>query len=279
MTPMNDRPAALHLLSLNVCGLPSPHLGPLAERAPLFCREIGESGFDVVNVQEVWWRRALDAIRAHLPSYPYVAWRRGVAGQPRGGLATFSRLPLGAVSYRSFRGVRPKVGGLTFRVKRSVNSRMQGVLVVELAGLGVVVANTHLSANKDGDWSAGNRYHGYQRAQLNVLHDVLRRARTADLTVASGDFNIASDGPLYPRIVDDGIWRDPFAGTDPVTYHREFLPAGSAPHRIDYVLVRGDTARFPVVDTGLVFAERLALPDGRRVFATDHVGLAVRIGL
>src|SRR5439155_6460318 len=138
MWPMNGEPAAIHVMSLNVCGLPSP-LASLKERAAHFCRHINESDIDVVNLQEVWGGRALAVIRAYLPSYPFVAWRRGVAGQPAGGLVTFSRLPVGAVSYTSFRGARPSAGGVLFRAKRAVNSLLPGALTVELAGLGTVV--------------------------------------------------------------------------------------------------------------------------------------------
>jgi exonuclease III len=265
-------------MSLNVCGLPSP-LASLPERAARFGRYIDESDIDVVNLQEVWTRRALEVVRGQLPSFPCVAWRRGVAGQPAGGLVTFSRRPVGAVTYRSFRGIRPTMGSLRFRVKRAVNSALQGVLSVELVGLGTVVANTHLTANKDGDWSAGNRYYAFQRAQLERMHAILRDTRTAgiELTVVCGDFNVSSTSPLYPLITDGAAWRDPFAASDPATYHAAFLRPGSSTHRIDYLLVSGDAERFPVVDHGLLFAEPLPLPDGRRLYLSDHVALAVRI--
>jgi endonuclease/exonuclease/phosphatase family metal-dependent hydrolase len=260
----------LHLASLNVCGLPSS-MPPVTERAPEFCRRLDATDLDVINFQEVWSPRALAAIRAGLPSFPHVAWRRGLAGQPSGGLATFSRRPFGAVRYRSFRGAMPDRGGPRFRAKRAVNSLLQGVLTVALDGL--VVANTHLTANKDGDWSGGNRYHGFQRGQLAVLHRVLRRAR---VTVVTGDFNIASSAPLYPRIVDGGAWHDPFADADPVTYHADFLPPGFPAHRIDYVLVDPDV---PVLDTGVMFTEPVTLPDGRRTFLSDHLALTARLAL
>jgi endonuclease/exonuclease/phosphatase family metal-dependent hydrolase len=249
----------IRVATLNVCGLPSP-LRPLAERAPYFCRQLDESGLDVLAFQEVWSARALARLRTHLPSFPSVAWRRGLAGQPAGGLALFARRPLGAVSYHSFRGARPSAGSVRFRAKRAVNSMLQGVLAAELDGF--VVANTHLTANKDGDWSAGSRYHDFQRAQLDRLHGVLRRYRA---TVVCGDFNIASGSPLYPLIVDGGAWQDPFAATDPVTYHTEFLPPGYPGHRIDYLLVRGGTATEPRV----LFDQ----PDAGRFYLSDHVAL------
>jgi exonuclease III len=277
---MGDEPASIHLASLNVCGLPSP-LPSLAERAAVFCPLIDESDIDVVNLQEVWTRRTLAAIRAGLRSFPFVAWHRGIAGQPAGGLVTFSRLPVGAVSYTSFRGARPTAGSVRFRAKRAINSLVQGVLTVQLAGLETAVANTHLTANKDGDWSADNRHHAFQRAQLRILNAVLGRLRSAGnrLMMVTGDYNIASDGPLYPQIIDGGAWCDPFAATNPATFHAAFLPPGSTPHRIDYLLVSGDASTCPVIHNGLLFAEPLTLQGGRSMYLSDHVALTARIGL
>jgi hypothetical protein len=273
-------PPAIRLATFNVCGLPSS-LPPLPARAVEFGRRINESDIDVLNVQEVPGRLTLAAIRAQLPSFPFVAWRRGVAGQPAGGLVTFSRLPLGAVSYRSFRGAVPDRGTAWFRATLAVNSLMHGVLTAELAGLDAVVANTHLTANKDGDWSAGNRYHALQRTQVEMLHARLRRVRSAGtgLVIVTGDFNIASGSPLYPLIVDGGAWRDPFGTSDPVTYHAEFLPPGSTPHRIDYLLVSGDEARYPVLHSEPLFTEPLTLTGGRRMYLSDHMALTARIGV
>ncbi len=152
---------------------------------------------------------------------------------------------------------------------------------MELAGLGTVIANTHLSANKDGDWSSGNRYHTFQRQQVALLSAALRRARPAgtELMVVTGDFNIASDCSLYPLIVNDGEWRDPFAATAPVTFHAEFLPPGCTANRIDYALVRGDETRFATIDNAVLFAEPLTLAGGHQMYASDHVGLMVRVGV
>jgi len=276
-------PAVLGVATLNVCGLPwsQSSLPPLAERAAEFGRRFDESGLDVINLQEVWGRRQLAVIRAQLPSFPHVALRRGMAGQPAGGLVTLSRRPIGAVSYTSFRGALPSAGGARFRAKRAVNSLLQGVLTTELVGLGTVIANTHLTANKDGDWSAGNRYHAFQRTQVGMVHAALRRARKAstELMVVTGDFNIASAAPLYPLIMDGGAWHDPFRATDPVTFHTEFLPPSCTGNRIDYVLISGDRSRFPVVDSRTLFTEPLELPTGHKMYLSDHVALTVLVGL
>jgi exonuclease III len=253
----------LRVMSFNVCGLPSS-LAPLPVRAAEFTRQIDGSDIDIVALQEVWTRRALSTIQRGLPSYPYVAWRRGVAGQPAGGLVTFSRRPLGAAAYHSYRAARP-TGSWRFRAGRALNSLLQGVLMVDASGL--LVANTHLSANHDGDWSAGNRHFSFQQAQLNLLHRHVGRPEHA---VLAGDFNIASDGPLYPEIIQGGRWQDPFAGTNPLTYHVELLPPGAVGHRIDYLLVSG--AKLRLVDGEPMFAERTA-----GGYLSDHVALTARI--
>lgn len=272
---------SISLASLNVCGLPST-LPPMRRRAVEFCGRIEESDLDVVAFQEVWTGRLLTILRRLLPSYGFVAYRRGALGQPAGGLVTFSRLPLGTVSYRSFRGARSRAGGAMFRASRAVNSLLQGVLTVEVAGRATVLGNVHLTANRDGDWSPGNRHYGLHEAQLAMLHEALRRARDrsgAGLAILSGDFNVASRSPLYPLVVDGGAWRDPFAATDPPTYHVEFLPPGGSAQRIDYLLVSGDAERYPVTRTALLFAEPVTLPGGRRTFPSDHVALTARIAL
>jgi endonuclease/exonuclease/phosphatase family metal-dependent hydrolase len=253
------------LLTLNVCGLPSP-IGPLRARVDELGRRIEAAGPDVVNLQEVWTRRSLSRVRAALPSFGFAAWRRGVAGQPAGGLVTLSRTPLESVSYSSFRGARVgSGGGVRFRARLALNTRMQGVLTCRL-GNGTAIANTHLTANRDGDWSAANRHYAFQRSQLALLHAAVRRL-PADRVLLSGDFNVAAGGPLYPLIVDEGAWHDPFLADDPPTFQAALLPSGRS-KRIDYVLVRNaEVVETALLDTGPGPA-----------FVSDHIGLLARIG-
>jgi endonuclease/exonuclease/phosphatase (EEP) superfamily protein YafD len=261
----------MRVLTVNICGQPTTTavFPPLPVRLAGLARHLELSDVDIVNVQEVWTRWHFTTLRHALPSYPYVARRPGAAGRPAGGLVTFSRRPFRRVRYRSYRGIVPGTGRPRFRLRQGINSLLQGVLVVELDG--ITVANTHLTANKDGDWSAGNRYHGFQRAQLNRLHAVLRRLPADRPVVLTGDFNVAADSPLYPVIVDSGQWHDPFVDSGRPTFHSAFLPPGATNHRIDFVLVRGPAT---VVDTEHHFAG----PENE-VYLTDHVGLSARLSL
>lgn len=253
-----DHSTELTVATLNVCGLPST-LAPLRVRAVGIGRWFEESTVDVVGFQEVWTYRQLALLRSALPSFRYAAWRRGIAG-PAGGLATLSRRPIGTVAFTSFGAARVGAGGVVFRARQTLNSHLQGVLSVAVDGYRL--GNTHLTANRDGDWSAGSRHVTLHRTQLAILHRVAR-----DLDLVGGDFNVPSSSHLYPSVVEG--WRDPFVATDPVTYHAAFLPAGRTGSRIDYILL---PAAATVREAGTVFAEPV---DGR--YLSDHVGLWVRV--
>lgn len=278
---MDGGPATIGLTSMNVCCGISSTLPPPKERAVEFCRRIEESGVDVVSFQEVWTAALFRTIRTHLPSYPFVARATGVAGQPAGGLASFSRLPLRSVSYESFRGSRPEESGPLFRGSRALWGRLQGVLTFELAGRRTLVGNVHLTANKDGDWSVDNRHHRFQRQQLAMFHQALQRARRDDteLVIAGGDLNIPDSSPLYPLVMDEGAWRDPFRAVGRPTFHTELLPPGASAHRVDYLLVAGDAERYPVTEPHLLFTDPVQLGGRKRSFLSDHVALTARIAL
>jgi hypothetical protein len=268
----------ISVATLNVAGLPGD-LPPVRQRAVPICHFLEASGIHTVNLQEVWTRGYLETFRTLLPSYPFVGWVRGLAGQPSGGLVTFSRLPLGRTRYTSFQRTRPGTGSTQFRLEMRLRSALHGLLTIELPTVQAILANTHLVANLDGDWSAGNRHHHLQRAQIAHLHQTIERARpaTTGLAILTGDLNVSSDSPLYPAIVDGGTWRDPFAATDPPTFHAEYLPPGATTCRIDYLLANGDA--HPVLDHAPILGDAITLPDGRSTHPSDHVGLQATIAL
>lgn len=266
----------LTIATLNVNGLrrPRPPLLPLARRARALGERLDATPIDVLNLQEVYFYESVRLLRKHLPSFPYVAYRRGPVG-PCGALVTFSRHPLGRVRYRSFAGIVPNRGSLRFRFRRALLSAIQGLTTVDLRGLPVTVVNTHLTANHDGDWSRDNRFFDFQQAQLRRLNATLSRRRRPGLTVITGDFNIASDSDHYPMIVENGARHDPFAATSPVTFHAAFLPPGEPAHRIDYVLLAGTAT---VLDATTLFTEPETV-DGEPHYLSDHIGLSVRLKL
>ncbi|EXG81839.1 endonuclease/exonuclease/phosphatase family protein [Cryptosporangium arvum] len=255
----------LRIATLNVCGLPSwlSRLPPIEDRAAGIGRSLEASEVDVFTVQELWGRRSARALQRHLPSFRHVAWHAAASGGPAGGVATFSRRPLGPVRYRSFAGTAPRTSTPSFRAWRALNARRQGMLAVTLDD--VLIVTTHLTANKDGDWSEGNRYYQFHRDQLAVLHAFVRERGPARQTVLTGDFNIASRSPLHRFVTEDGAWHDPFEHTDLTTFRAEYLPRGSTVHRIDYILLDGPAEAH---DARALFADEVL---------SDHVGLTLAL--
>ncbi|WP_328744176.1 endonuclease/exonuclease/phosphatase family protein [Streptomyces sp. NBC_00285] len=269
------------MASLNVCcGLSNP-LPPVRQRAVEFCRRLEQADVDVVNFQEVWTPGLLRLLGRHLPSFPFVARGTGMLGQPAGGLASFSRTPLTAARYHSFRGTRPSTGSWLFRSALALSSRLQGVLTFGVSGHRTVVGNVHLTANRDGDWSTGNRHEALQAGQLRRVRQVLDEARGDDteLVIAGGDFNLPSGSALYEAMMDADMWRDPFAAADLPTFHAELLPAGATAYRVDYLLVHGDPGRCPVIGIDRLFTEPVAVPAAGSTFLSDHVAQVVRIAI
>ncbi|PBC75560.1 endonuclease/exonuclease/phosphatase family metal-dependent hydrolase [Streptomyces sp. TLI_235] len=267
--------------TLNVCCGLRNSLRPVKERAAEICARVEQTDVDVLNLQEVWTPGLLGFLRGRLPSFPHVACSTGVFGRPMGGLVAFARVPVQSVAFRSFRATRPDRGNPLFRAGGAVTAGLQGVLTYELTGRRTILGNAHLSANRDGDWSAGNRHEALQRAQLRAVHEALRRAGRSDtrLALLVGDFNLPSTCGLYRRAVDGGAWRDPFAAADLPTFHAPLLPAGARAHRVDYVLVQGDPGRHPVTAADLLLTEPVRLPSGAASYLSDHMAQLVRVAM
>jgi sphingomyelin phosphodiesterase 2 len=264
--------AALSVVSFNLCGHPLMRPGFRA-RAAEFARQIEERRVDVVALQEVYTAAQVRYLRRLLPSLPFVAYRSGVLGQPRGALVTLSRYPVQRPAFVTFGGTA--VWQLSRRVLRvAVQVRLKGMLVTRLRGPDLVVANVHPSPNHDGDWSPGNRFQPMHRAQLARINAVCARYR---VEVLCGDFNVASTSRLSQDFLRSGGWYDVFADADPPTFHVRFLgPARHGPHsakRIDYVLLRAGDQPPVVDDAQVLFDGPVDLPGHPGAYVSDHMAL------
>jgi endonuclease/exonuclease/phosphatase family metal-dependent hydrolase len=114
-------------------------------------------------------------------------------------------------------------------------------------------------ANRDGDWSPGNRYETMQRAQLARVAEVL--GSVPGPAVVCGDFNVTRDSELHRDFMARTGLVDAFGGTCPPTFRAEFLPAGKRPNVIDFILT---TASVRAEDAEVIFEDQPV---------SDHVGL------
>jgi endonuclease/exonuclease/phosphatase family metal-dependent hydrolase len=230
-------------------------LAPLLER----------SGYDVVCLQEVLLRRHARLLGGQ---FPRQAWSGTVL--LRGGLVLLSRWPI-----RDTRFVRyPRTGPV--RAEYLMRKGLQ-LAVVETPAGPVALANTHLSANRDGDWSPANRYTRVARAELDCLAGELSRIDPALPAVVVGDLNVPRDsGPLAGFLAAGGL-TDVLAGDPEPTFRP--TPTWPAPPAFDHVLVRSAPGRAVSATARLVFRDPVPWPGGRAGYLSDHYGVEALLTL
>jgi endonuclease/exonuclease/phosphatase (EEP) superfamily protein YafD len=263
-----DLASRVAVVSLNTRGI-APAGSRLAGRYAAIGAALDAGDADVACFQEVftWWHLRLLARR--MRSFRHVSLRPSVAG-PAGGLATFSRLPVSGTAYYRL-GLPPAAPGISRAARLAASLR--GALVTRLARPGLCVISTHPSANRDGDWSQGNRFYPLHRAQLAALARVVRGA--AAPAVVCGDFNVDGASSLFGEFVTEARLADAFKGNCPATFRTEYLPPGKTPHCIDFILTSdGVEAEAATV----VFAGKEPLPGGPG-YVSDHVGLRASLVL
>ncbi|BCJ46217.1 hypothetical protein GCM10010168_51660 [Actinoplanes ianthinogenes] len=214
-----------------------------------------ESDFDIVCLQEVMYRAHADLVRREFP-------HSACAGMVvlKGGLLLLSRRPI-----ERWRFVRYPMSG----PMRTEFLMRKGALIAEIGDL--VVVNTHLSANRDDDWSPTNRYTLVERAELDVLAGILADIDQSRPLVVAGDLNLPRTASVLADFRTAAGLTDVLAGDARPTYRP--TPRWPEPPALDHLLVRGGiTAR-----ADLVFQDEMALPDGRRVHLSDHYGIAADI--
>jgi endonuclease/exonuclease/phosphatase (EEP) superfamily protein YafD len=140
----------------------------------------------------------------------------------------------------------------------------KGVLLTRLDELWI--ANTHLLANTDGDWSDDSRFTPIHRGQLDALARVMEGIEGP--LILCGDFNVARESTPYKAFLDRTGLTDAFDGECPPTFHAEYLGPGKSPHCIDFILSRG----LAVQSAEQILTDRVHLPGGP-MYVSDHVGL------
>ena len=268
---------AFTVISLNIAGLPRP---PHAHaRAAAFCRLVANTDADVINLQEVHGYGLLRHLRKDLREFPFASFKPGTFG-PKAGLVTFSKTPVAKTELFSFFPATRALESSQRPGKTLVESLHKGVLVTYPVRSDLVIMNTHLNPNTDGDWSDSGRFHALHVSQLNALtafagQEVFRNAAV----VISGDFNLAKDCDLFPAFIAQGGWTDVFEGDFTSTYNAEFLSPDQTPHCIDYLLLRDPVHTFTAHEASHVFTEKVRLGNNKASYISDHMGLCGRFSI
>lgn len=242
---------AMRLLTFNTL-----FKGDVRARLRALGEQLAAGDHDVVCVQELMYRSHLHLLR-RVSGFAYAAATGTV--MLHGGLAMLSRTP---IRHRFARfPVRPP------RRPEWLMRKGAQLAEVDVRGRRYGIVNTHLSANRDDDWSEGNRYTAVERAELADL----TRWIDDSTSVVVGDFNVPRESPLLAEFRAATGLADALAGDTRPTYRP--TPQWPTPPAFDHILVRPPlTAR-----ADLVFHEEVRLADGRQAYLSDHFGVAAEL--
>ena len=258
------------LLTMNCFGVPT---GRTQWRLLALADALNRSDYHLVALQEVQARRYRQLLAAACTSYPAQAFEPFLHA-PKGGLLTLSRLPIERAKftlYRARRIARPP-GIMDWMLHKGA---LETRLVV--AGVPIVVLNTHLNANYSGDWRADNRYARAEQAQLRELAEIVAAQPPDALVIAAGDFNLPRASWLYDEFLAASGMVDPLAGDARPTYR---TPPG-VPARyalpIDFAFVRAPRLPGLQVHADLRFGDKVTVAGRRPVYLSDHLGVELRV--
>lgn len=265
-----ERMAEFSLVTYNCFGAPTPRA---RRRLLALAHELNRRAESVVLLQEVQaniYRRLL--IEAST-GYPFSSYEPFIYA-PKGGLLTLAQLPIERrefILYRAREIVRPPAM-MDWALHK-------GVLLVRtaVAGVPVVLLNTHLSANYSVNWNQGNHYARIEQAQLRQLAEIVHAQPAEALVVAAGDFNIPRGSWLYDEFLSESGMIDPLAGDQRPTHRPPAgLPARFA-RSIDFALLRLPELPNVSVHSDLCFTQPVPIGGARLGYLSDHDGIELRI--
>jgi endonuclease/exonuclease/phosphatase family metal-dependent hydrolase len=262
---------SLNLVTLNCLGV--PFVQNTRTRLATIARELNHTGVDVVCLQEVQLSRYVPLLVRSFSRFPFAAFEPFIYA-PKGGLMTLSRPAIEQVDFRLYtrRG---------WWHSPSLADRMlhKGILAAELshAGQRLVILNTHLTANYDGDWSPSNRYACLEQAQLRQLAAVVNDIDPDYLVIIAGDFNLPRHSWLYDEFVAATGVIDPLDGHMQPTYYPLLTLPSRYRQPIDHVFIRPPLAGKLAVTAELLFEEAIPLISGRFGRVSDHAGIQLNL--
>ncbi|GIH20671.1 endonuclease/exonuclease/phosphatase family protein [Rugosimonospora africana] len=259
---MTGAPTPLRLLTFNTL-----FKGDVRARLRVLGAILERERYDLVCLQEVMYRRNARLLRRVAgAAYPYRAFTGAVA--LRGGLMLLSRWPIRRCVFTRFAMTGPARPELLMR-------KGAQVAVVALPGADCAVVNTHLSANRDGDWSPANRYTRVQRGELDRLGALLSAIDPRLPLIVMGDFNLPRSSRVLAEFAAAQSLADTMNGSREPTYRP--TPQFPSPPAFDHVLLRSAPAGDLKPRARLVFQDAVTLPDGRSAYLSDHYGIETEL--
>lgn len=263
-------PTSLSLLTLNCFGTPVP---TTRRRLLALSNQIERSALQLICLQEVQLVTYQRLLMQACASFPFQAYEPYLHS-PKGGLVTFSRLPLAAQHFETYeeqgRWYLPTL------MDRVLN---KGMLITSLhwGEVPVVVINTHIVANYSGDWERRGMFTRMQEKQLRQLAEMVIAQPSNAVVMVAGDFNIPRGSRLYADFLHSTGLTDPLA-EDRRPTHR---PPRGVPARyalpIDFALVRVPPTLSLQITCDLRFSSKFELSHKYQDYLSDHNAIEVSL--
>ncbi len=260
--------ASFSLLTFNCFGTPVPKA---RRRLRALARQLEDSDIQLVCLQEVqlvFFQRLLIQACA---SYPFQAYEPHLHS-PKGGLVTLSRVPLAAQRFETY-----TEQGRWYLPTAMDRFLRKGMLISSLhwEGVPIVVINTHVIANYNGDWERQGMFARMQEKQLHQLAEVVSIQPSDALVVVVGDFNIPRGSRLYTNFLRWTGLIDTLAQDQRPT-HR---PPRGVPAQyslpIDFTFVRMPSSLSLQINCDLRFSNKLQLTHRHQDYLSDHNAIEV----
>jgi endonuclease/exonuclease/phosphatase (EEP) superfamily protein YafD len=224
---------------------------------------------DIVCLQEIHQHLFRRTLTGGTP-YHVDAIHAPKRGRPRGGLLTLSSLPVLTHNYVSF---EEQGRWMHFEIMDRLLDK--GILVThyEVAGLPVIVVNTHLMANYAADYDRNGRPALRQQSQLRQLANAIQAFPAGALVMLVGDFNLPRGSWLYDEFLAESGMEDTLTGDQRPTYRP--LPGVPAHYAlpIDFVFVRHPQNLHLTCKSNLCLDQPVRLVGGYHNFLSDHLGI------
>jgi endonuclease/exonuclease/phosphatase (EEP) superfamily protein YafD len=236
-------------------------------------RQLEQSALQLICLQEVQLVIYQELLIQACASYPFQAYEPYLHC-PMGGLVTLSRVPLAAQRFEVY-----AEQGLWYLPTLMDKILRKGMLITALhwGSVPVVIINTHILANYNGDWERQGVFARMQEKQLRQLAETVAVQPASALVIVAGDFNIPRGSRLYRDFLSWSGLTDPLA-EDRRPTHR---PPPGVPAQyslpIDFVFVRVPQTLSLQISSDLRFSNQLDLDHRRQDFLSDHNGIEVNL--
>lgn len=257
----------LTLISFNTFGVPfdgnnlvkSFLRTNIRKRFKLIGKELNQLDTDIIALQEVYTYPHLNILRKEMTSYKYCYYKKFLIG-PRGGVVTFSKIPMGTIKYKDFRSK----GSMN---NKSIVGRIskRGILTTKIHGFSTYILNTHLTQNSDHDWAHGNKYVPVLKAQLEEIKSILSLLQNSTVFLL-GDFNLPKNSEIYYEFIKNNKLIDLF-GQDITPTYRGHAIYKNVSGKIDYIF---SNQQINTLSYSYIF-QNDKIENGS--FLSDHIGL------